>query len=95
MFKNITVTDKDTTGSNIEVECETLPIYSDACDVFGIEAVTSEQNLYQGAIVLKKKLNYTEQQLYEFILKATVSLYFYCDQCNISFVNFSIILACY
>lgn len=72
VFSNITVTDKDTTGSNIEVECESLPIYPNACDVFKIEAVISEQNLYQGAIVLQKKLNYTEQQLYEFILKATV-----------------------
>lgn len=73
MFSNITVTDKDTIGSNIEVDCESLPIYPDACDVFNIKSVSSEQNFYQGAIVLRKKLNFTEQQLYEFILKATVS----------------------
>lgn len=74
IFTNITITDKDTTGSNIEVECQSLPIYPDACDVFNIETVKSEQNLYQGALVLQKKLNYTTQQLYEFILKATVSI---------------------
>ncbi|KAJ8921829.1 hypothetical protein NQ315_008461 [Exocentrus adspersus] len=71
VFSNIVVTDKDTTGAGIEVECIDLPQYQDACEIFNIETLSSEQNSYQGAITLKRRLNYALQQEYGFILKAT------------------------
>lgn len=70
---NISVTDKDTIGSNIEVECLNTSQYPDACDTFEINTITSEQNSYTGAIVLLKKLSYIDQRHYGFVLKATVS----------------------
>ncbi|XP_074032325.1 cadherin 87A [Leptinotarsa decemlineata] len=71
VFSNIIVADKDTTGSNIEVECINIPEYPDACEIFNIETIHSEQNSYQGAITLKRKLNYSDRQEYEFVLKTT------------------------
>ncbi|KAJ8969553.1 hypothetical protein NQ314_001705 [Rhamnusium bicolor] len=71
VFSNITISDKDTTGANIEVDCINLPEYQDACKIFNIETLSSEQNSYQGAIILKRKLNYAIQREYGFLLKAT------------------------
>lgn len=73
VFDNITVTDKDTIGANIEVECLNTSQYPNACDIFAIEPITSEQSIYIGGIILSKKLNYTEQSHFGFVLKATVS----------------------
>lgn len=75
VFSNISVKDKDTTGANIEVECINLPEYQDACETFGVEAIASSQNSYVGAVTLRKKLNYAQQHIYEFLLKASVSVY--------------------
>ncbi|XP_049820113.1 cadherin-87A isoform X2 [Aethina tumida] len=71
VFSNISVKDKDTTGANIEVECINLPEYQDACETFGVEAIASSQNSYVGAVTLRKKLNYAQQHIYEFLLKAS------------------------
>ncbi|KAJ8974157.1 hypothetical protein NQ317_003207 [Molorchus minor] len=71
VFSDIGVTDKDTSGANIEVECINTSEYQDACEIFNIETLGSEQNSYLGAIVLKRKLNYADRQEYEFLLKAT------------------------
>ncbi|XP_028130157.2 cadherin-87A [Diabrotica virgifera virgifera] len=71
VFSHIMVVDKDTTGSNIEVECITLSSDPDACDVFNVEAINSEQNLYTGAITLMKKLDYNAKSSYHFMIKAS------------------------
>ncbi|CAH1176398.1 unnamed protein product [Phaedon cochleariae] len=71
VFSSVTVADKDTTGSNIEVECINIPEYRDACEIFNIETLSSEQNSFEGAITLRRKLNYAEQQRYGFVLRAT------------------------
>lgn len=72
VFSDISVIDKDTTGANIEVDCINLPEFENACEIFNIETLNSAQNSYQGAIVLNRKLNYADQQEYEFLLKASV-----------------------
>ncbi|CAG9836975.1 unnamed protein product [Diabrotica balteata] len=71
VFSQIMVVDKDTTGSNIEVECVNSPTDPDTCDVFNIETITSEQNSYTGAITLMKKLDYNTKSSYHFMLKAS------------------------
>ncbi|KAG5879259.1 hypothetical protein JTB14_012529 [Gonioctena quinquepunctata] len=71
VFSNIIVADKDTTGSNIEVECINIPDFPDACKIFNIETLDSEQNSYRGAIILRRKLNFADQRGYEFVLRTT------------------------
>lgn len=78
IFSKILVEDKDTTGANLEVECINLPEYQDACSFFEIATISSEQNSYHGAIVLRKKLSYALQQKHQFLLKATVCNLFLC-----------------
>ncbi|KAJ8942766.1 hypothetical protein NQ318_002926 [Aromia moschata] len=71
LFSNVSITDKDTTGANIEVECINSSGYPDACEIFNIETLSSAQNSYRGAIILRRKLNYAVRQEYEFFLKAS------------------------
>ncbi|EEZ99177.2 cadherin 23 [Tribolium castaneum] len=71
IFSKIFVEDKDTTGANLEVECINLPEYQNACDFFQVETLQSAQNSYHGAIVLRRKVNYTQQDKHQFLLKAT------------------------
>nr|CAI5818230.1 unnamed protein product [Callosobruchus analis] len=71
VFSGISVTDVDTTGSNIEVECFVYPEDPFACDNFKIEPLLSESNTYNGVIKLKRKLSYAEKQKYRFGLRAT------------------------
>lgn len=76
IFSQIHVKDKDSSGSNLEVECINLPEYQGACDFFALETINSAQNSYNGAIILRKKLNYAFQQQFQFLLKATVLVIF-------------------
>lgn len=73
VFSGIMVVDKDTIGSNIEVECINLPADPDACEIFKVETLNSEQNSYSGAITLRRKLDYNEKESYYFGLEASVS----------------------
>ncbi|XP_056642220.1 cadherin-87A isoform X2 [Diorhabda sublineata] len=71
IYEGISVVDKDTIGSNIEVECINPPDDPDACEIFDVETLDSEQNSYSGAVKLLKKLNYNDKQIHYFTLKAT------------------------
>lgn len=71
VFSGIMVVDKDTIGSNIEVECINLPADPDACEIFKVETLNSEQNSYSGAITLRRKLDYNEKESYYFGLEAS------------------------
>lgn len=73
IFTGITVTDADSVGDAIEVECVNLQEYQDACDMFQVETIDSTQNSYHGVIVLRESLDYARQQTYQFQLRATVS----------------------
>lgn len=71
VFEDISVMDKDTAGQNIEVSCINMPGHDDACDIFNIQDLNANVSSYNGAIILYKKLNYTEKREYAFALKAT------------------------
>lgn len=73
VFSGIKLSDPDSSGSPIEVECVRLPGYEDGCDVFKLETVDSTQSSYKGALVLQRRLNYTLRDSYEMLLNATVS----------------------
>lgn len=72
VFSKINITDADSIGEAIEVTCINTDS-SQGCSVFETQTIESEQNKYNGQIVLKKILNYAEQHTYKFSLKATVS----------------------
>ncbi|KAF5276236.1 hypothetical protein FQR65_LT04041 [Abscondita terminalis] len=71
VFTNIYVTDADTVGDAIEVECVNLYESDNTCDVFSVVAVDSAQNSYNGSLVLHQKLNYSVKTEYKFLIKAT------------------------
>lgn len=73
IFKEIIVTDKDSFGQNIVVTCINLPKFPDGCSQFRIQTEDVGKNYVRSAIILNKKLNYAEQPLIKFVLKATVS----------------------
>lgn len=76
VFNGIRITDADSVGANIEIQCENVHDYPGACDVFGVETINSTANHYEGFLILKQKLNYNQQHLYEFVLRATVGVSF-------------------
>ncbi|CAH1126852.1 unnamed protein product [Ceutorhynchus assimilis] len=71
ILTNISVIDHDTVGQNIEVTCLNSLESIDACDVFAVEEISSSVDSYKGALVLIKPLNYSIQNKYSFILKAS------------------------
>ncbi|XP_071055461.1 cadherin-87A [Onthophagus taurus] len=73
IFNEIIVTDVDTVGETLEVECVELPEYLNACESFKIKTIESDQNKYLGEIVLKDILDYSIQSGYAFLLKASDS----------------------
>lgn len=77
IFTGIVVTDADSVGDTIEVECVNLVEFQNACDTFVVETIDSAQSIYHGAIVLKQSLDYTKQESYQFQLRATVISFSY------------------
>lgn len=73
VFSGIHVTDLDTVGQSIEVECAGSLDTPSVCDTFQIKSLTSSHNSYHAVLVLKLALDYTVQQYYSLILKASVS----------------------
>lgn len=76
ILNSISVIDRDTAGENIEVTCLNSINSINACDIFDVKTLNSSVNSFSGAIVLQKKLNYSIQDEYSFVLKATVRLLF-------------------
>lgn len=72
IFTGITVTDADSIGDAIEVECVNLLEFHDACNMFSVETIDSAESSYHGAIVLRQSLDYARRESYQFQLKATV-----------------------
>lgn len=72
VFSGVKISDADSVGANIEVQCENMHDNPGACDVFNVEILNSTANHYEGSIILKRKLSYNLQQLYQFLLRATV-----------------------
>lgn len=83
IFSGIRVSDADSVGASIEVQCESVLEYPGGCDAFSIDTINSTANHYEGSLILKHKLNYNKQQEYHFILRAMVSV----SQRNILYSN--------
>ncbi|XP_013167348.1 PREDICTED: cadherin-87A [Papilio xuthus] len=71
ILTNIKVEDLDSVGDSLEVGCEPSEQWPQACEVFEVTSLHSTANQYTGALVLKKKLDYNENQFYQFQLYAT------------------------
>ncbi|KAK4881840.1 hypothetical protein RN001_005159 [Aquatica leii] len=71
IFSEIYVTDADTVGDALEVECVNLFESDNTCTIFSIVTIDSAQNSYNGSIVLQQKLDYSLKTEYNFMLKAT------------------------
>ncbi|KAF9823771.1 hypothetical protein SFRURICE_000014, partial [Spodoptera frugiperda] len=71
LLDNILVEDRDSVGDNLEVGCVPSEQWPEACETFEVVALNSSAHQYTGALVLKKPLNYNEQQFYQYQLYAT------------------------
>lgn len=74
VFENIQITDADSVGSELEVECVPISDYSNACEIFSVQPISFGQSSFMGVLVLEEKLNYARQDSYRFMLKASVSI---------------------
>lgn len=73
IFSNIELSDADSLGDSLEVECIDIPGSEKTCEKFQIQTIDSDQNKYTGAIILNSPLDYASKESYTFILQATVS----------------------
>ncbi|KAF5278616.1 hypothetical protein FQA39_LY00658 [Lamprigera yunnana] len=87
IFSDIFVTDADTVGDSIEVECINLSNADDTCSIFSIITIDSAQSSYNGSIVLNEKLDYALRTEYKFLLRATDGSLFSTEPVNVSVVD--------
>ncbi|KAK4292814.1 hypothetical protein Pmani_034453 [Petrolisthes manimaculis] len=71
VLPGVRLTDPDTVGQTIKVNCEPIHQGDDACDVFGVSASQATARDFSGSIVVKTTLNYATKNLYQFNLIAT------------------------
>ncbi|XP_048477676.1 cadherin-87A isoform X1 [Plutella xylostella] len=71
ILHDILVEDKDSVGDNLEVTCVANQQWSSACDMFELVALQSSSHRYSGALVLRRPLDYEQQQYYQFQLTAS------------------------
>ncbi|XP_055710433.1 cadherin-87A isoform X2 [Phlebotomus papatasi] len=71
VFDKILVTDKDIVGENLDITCVPNSQNPDACTVFTLKILKSEQDILRAAVVLAGKLDYNERMIYQIELKAT------------------------
>ncbi|XP_065199853.1 cadherin-87A [Planococcus citri] len=74
IFENIIVEDADIVGDSLEVTCKETT-HPNACKIFEIVNLNSSESYFQGAIVLKGKLNYNDKEIFEFLLEAADGKY--------------------
>ncbi|XP_055683308.1 cadherin-87A isoform X2 [Lutzomyia longipalpis] len=71
VFDQIHVTDRDIVGENLDITCVPNSQNPDACTVFTLKILKSEQDILRAAVVLTGKLDYNERMIYQIELKAT------------------------
>ncbi|KAG4077206.1 hypothetical protein HA402_016193 [Bradysia odoriphaga] len=71
VFDSIWVTDKDKVGENLNVTCLAQSQNLNACQIFSVEALKSEQDFLKAVVVLKEPLDYNEQMIYHINLLAS------------------------
>lgn len=75
VFSDILVTDRDTVGDNLIVNCIPQPQNPDACEKFAIETLESGQDRLTASVVLKGRLDYNERMIYQILLEATDGMF--------------------
>lgn len=68
VFDKILITDRDTVGENLDVVCT-------ACQAFAVEVLESHQDRLRAALVLKEKLDYNENMIFNIPLFTTDGLF--------------------
>lgn len=68
VFDEILITDRDAVGENLDVVCTT-------CRAFAVEVLESRQDRLRAAIVLKEKLDYNENMIFNIPLYTTDGLF--------------------
>ncbi|CAH2085946.1 unnamed protein product [Euphydryas editha] len=71
ILRNIEVEDVDSVGDGLEVGCVPNEQWPEVCEYFEVVSLYSTANQYNGALVLRKKLDYNEKQFYQFQIYAT------------------------
>lgn len=67
VFDKILITDRDAAGENLDVVC----VNENACRTFAIKVLESHQDRLRAAIVLKEKLDYNENMIFNIPLFTT------------------------
>nr|UZM07820.1 cadherin 1 [Geocoris pallidipennis] len=71
IFKDIIVEDFDLSGDSLEVFCKDQETFPNTCENFEITTFNSSQQEFHGGVILRGKLNYSIQQLYQILLIAS------------------------
>lgn len=75
VFDKILITDRDAAGENLEVACSTESQHEFACRTFAIEVLESHQDRLRAALVLKEKLDYNENMIFNIPLFTSDGLF--------------------
>lgn len=75
VFDKILITDRDSVGENLNVVCEDASQPDGACSAFSVEVLESHQDRLRAAIVLKQKLDYNENMIFNIPLLTTDGLF--------------------
>ncbi|KAJ6636635.1 Cadherin-87A [Pseudolycoriella hygida] len=71
VFDSVWVTDKDSVGENLNVTCLAQSQNLDACQIFSVEPIKSEQDFLKAVVILKEPLDYNDQMIYHLNLLAS------------------------
>ena len=75
VFDKILITDRDAAGENLDVVCVAESQQESPCNTFAIEVLESHQDRLRAAIVLKQKLDYNENMIFNILLFTTDGLF--------------------
>lgn len=75
VFDKILITDRDAAGENLDVVCAAESQSEDACGTFAIEVLESHQDRLRAALVLKQKLDYNENMIFNIPLFTSDGLF--------------------
>lgn len=71
IYDKILITDKDTVGENLDVECVPQIQSPNACEKFHIKVIESHQDRLRAVVVLNDTLDYNENMIYQILLSAS------------------------
>jgi hypothetical protein len=71
IYDKILITDKDIVGENLDVFCVPQMQNPDACEKFEIKTTDSHQDVLKAVVILKDKLDYNENMIFQILLSAS------------------------